>query len=62
MALMTSAITQLPDIQQGGFGYVQNGLTLTFKAHVSAGLYIRLLEPPLNDGQKLTAPDDTGWG
>ena len=62
MALVASAITQLPDIQQVVFGYLQNDCTLTLKAHVSIELYIRLLDPPLNDGEKLTLSDDTGLG
>ena len=49
-------------IQQGGFGYIQSEDILTLKAHISAELYIRLLETPLNDSQRLTAPDDSGWG
>ncbi|MCH8536275.1 MAG: WYL domain-containing protein [Alkalimonas sp.] len=49
-------------IGQGGFGYVQSNREYTLKAQISAELFIRLQETPLNRSQQLEPPDESGWG
>ncbi|MFY0663709.1 MAG: WYL domain-containing protein [Natronospirillum sp.] len=49
-------------IADGGFGYNTSGKQVELKAWVHPELYTRLSETPLNETQRLTVPNDEGWG